>query len=87
MNESVTLADMREKGVYSVIATCEDCGHKSNENVDALPETLVVPEAGLRLRCSQCGGKRIDAQPAWHIAPAAPPPGARGGMTGTRSPA
>jgi hypothetical protein len=32
----MTLADMREDGVYSVIATCEACGHKSNENVDAL---------------------------------------------------
>jgi hypothetical protein len=31
----MTLADMREDGVYSVIATCEACGHKSNENVDA----------------------------------------------------
>jgi rRNA maturation protein Nop10 len=62
----MTLADMREDGVYSVIATCEACGHKSNENVDALPETMVVREAGLRLQCSQCGGKRISTQPAWH---------------------
>jgi hypothetical protein len=62
----MTLADMREDGVYSVIATSESCGHKSNENVDTLPETMVVREAGLRLQCSQCGGKRISTQPAWH---------------------
>jgi len=69
MKQSMTLANMRENGVYSVIATCGDCGHKSNENVDALPETIVVPEARLRLRCGRCGGKRINTQPAWHMAP------------------
>jgi hypothetical protein len=64
--EPMTLADMRENGVYSVIATCEDCAHKSTENVDALPKTIGVLEAGLRLRCSRCGRKRINTQPAWH---------------------
>lgn len=39
------------------------CGHKADVNVDALPETIVVPAAGRRLRCSQCGGKRIDTRP------------------------
>lgn len=28
----------------------------------------VVPEVGRRLRCSQCGGKRINTRPAWHTA-------------------
>jgi hypothetical protein len=27
-----------------VIATCEACGHKADVNVDALPETIVVPK-------------------------------------------
>jgi DNA-directed RNA polymerase subunit RPC12/RpoP len=55
-------------GVYCVIATCEACGHKADLNVDALPETTFVPEAGRRLRCTACGGKRIDTRPAWHTA-------------------
>jgi hypothetical protein len=62
----MTLANMRANGVRAVIATCEACGHKADVNVDALPETLAVPETGRRLRCSQCGGKRIDTRPAWH---------------------
>jgi hypothetical protein len=62
----MTLANMRMNGVRAVIATCGACGHKADVNVDALPETLAVPETGRRLRCSQCAGKRIDTRPAWH---------------------
>jgi hypothetical protein len=62
----MTLANARRNGVHAVIATCQTCGHKADVNVDALAETIVVPETGQRLRCSQCGGKRIDTRPAWH---------------------
>jgi hypothetical protein len=62
------LSNMRRNGVHDVMTTCEICGHKADVNVDALPETIVVPETGRRLRCSQCGGKRIDTRPAWHTA-------------------
>jgi hypothetical protein len=62
----MTLANMRKNGVRAVIASCQACGHKADVNVDALPETIVVPETGRRLQCSQCGGKRIDTRPAWH---------------------
>jgi DNA-directed RNA polymerase subunit RPC12/RpoP len=64
----MTLANMRENGVRAVIAACEACGHKADVNVDALPETTFVPEAGRRLRCSACGGKQINTRPAWHTA-------------------
>ena len=30
------------------------------------PETIGVPETGLRLRRSQCGGSHIDTRPDWH---------------------
>lgn len=55
----MTLANMRENGVRAVIATCEACGHKTDVNVDALAESVTVPKAAQRLRCSSCGGKRI----------------------------
>ena len=64
----MTLANMRRNGVRAVIATCEACGHKGDVNVDALAEMVMVPDAGRRLRCSQCGEKRIDTRPAWHTA-------------------
>jgi hypothetical protein len=63
----MTLANMRQNGVNAVIATCQTCGHKADVNVNALAATIIVPEIGGRLRCSQCGGKRIDTRPAWHM--------------------
>lgn len=64
----MTLANMRQNGVRVVGATCEACGHRADVNVDALPESVHVPEAGQRLRCSACGGKRVLTRPAWHTA-------------------
>jgi hypothetical protein len=64
----MTLANMRADGVRMVIATFKACGHKADVNVEALPENMFVPVAGRRLRCSQCGGKRINTRPARHTA-------------------
>jgi hypothetical protein len=63
----MSLANMRQNGVRFVVATCA-CGHKADVNVDALHETTFVPEVGRRLKCSACGGKKIDTRPAWHTA-------------------
>jgi DNA-directed RNA polymerase subunit RPC12/RpoP len=64
----MTLANMRQNGVRAVTATCEACKREADVNVDALPETMTVPKAGQRLRCSRCGGKTILTRPAWHMA-------------------
>jgi hypothetical protein len=40
----MTLGNMRKNGVRAVIAACQACGHKADVNVDALPETIFVPE-------------------------------------------
>lgn len=34
--------------------------------MDVLPEAVIVPEAGRRLRCTLCKGKQIETIPAWH---------------------
>jgi DNA-directed RNA polymerase subunit RPC12/RpoP len=62
----MTLANMRLNGECMVTASCANCGRSADVNVDLLPETLTVHEAGQRLRCSQCGGKTISTRPAWH---------------------
>ena len=67
--QPMTIANMRENGVRSVIAPCANCGRAADVNVDLLPETLTVPETGKRLRRSQCGGKTISTRPAWHTSP------------------
>src|ERR1700721_507952 len=50
----MTLANMRQNGVHAVIARCEACGHVADVNVDALAGTIIVPQVGRRLRCSEC---------------------------------
>jgi DNA-directed RNA polymerase subunit RPC12/RpoP len=70
--EPMTVANMRANGVRMVIASCANCGRSADVNVDLLPETLTVPEAGNRLRCGSCGGKTISTRPAWHTG--RPPP-------------
>jgi hypothetical protein len=61
--EPMSLANMRANGVRSVTASCANCGRSADVNVDTLPETLTIPEAGKRLRCSSCGGKTISTRP------------------------
>jgi hypothetical protein len=56
----MSLANMRENGLRSVIAQCESCNHSADVNVDAMPETVFVPHVARRLRCSHCGGKAIN---------------------------
>ena len=56
----MTLANMRLNGVRMVKASCANCGREADVNVDLLPETLTVPEAGQRLRC---GPTRANTRP------------------------
>jgi hypothetical protein len=53
----MSLGNMREHGVRSVAAHCQEssCGHSGTVNVDGLPDDFPVPDVALRLRCSRCG--------------------------------
>ena len=63
--EPMSLANMREHGVRSVEAECQDCKREALVNADSLPDTLPVPDVALRLRCSGCGSKQIVTRPNW----------------------
>jgi hypothetical protein len=65
----MTLANMRQNGVRSVIASCANCARSLDVNVDLLPETLTLSEVGNSLRCSHCGGNTISTRPPWHTSP------------------
>lgn len=64
----MTLGNMRQNGVRAVTATCLDpaCGHAADVVVDQLPDGAFVPEIGRRMRCTACGGRRVETRPAWH---------------------
>jgi hypothetical protein len=61
----MTLANMREHGVRSIEATCRTCQHSARLNVDGWPADVPVPDVGLGLVCSACGGKEIETRPDW----------------------
>jgi len=50
-----------------VEAICErhGCGHEAIVNVDGWPDDMPVPDVGLKLRCSKCGGRNIKTIPDW----------------------
>jgi hypothetical protein len=58
----MTLANMRENGVGSVIAACAKCQHEAVLDVQRWPADTFVPGVGLS---SACGGRDIDTQPNW----------------------
>ncbi len=64
----MTLGNMRHNGVRYLIAACLDCRHQADVLVDQLGDDVFVPEAGRRMRCSACGGRKIETRPAWHLA-------------------
>ena len=63
----MSLRNMREHGVRSVLATCQEtsCGHAGSIKVDNLPDDFAVPDVSLRLRCSACGSPNVKTQPDW----------------------
>jgi hypothetical protein len=65
----MTLSNMRHNGVRAVIATClaRECQHKADAVVDQLGDDVFVPNVGLRMVCSACGGRRVETRPAWHL--------------------
>ena len=55
--ESMTLANMRENGVGSVVATCAKCRHEGVLDVQRWPADTSVSDVGLT---SACGERDID---------------------------
>ena len=71
----MTLRNMRENGAHAVIAKCEACGHEADVNVDALPESVHVPDAG-RYRAAA-----VVAASASQRGPHGTPPNAKASQT------
>ena len=56
---------MRYRGVRSVEAWCEACGHEARILVDALADHIPVSDVALALKCSVCGSKNVVTRPDW----------------------
>ena len=66
----MTLANMRELGVRSLIVTCDLCHHKAILLADDWPDMELVREFGPRMVCTSCGIIGADARPNWREMPA-----------------
>jgi hypothetical protein len=61
------LANMRAQGVRNLIAYCEhdSCRHQGLIDVSSYPGDTPVSWFKARLKCSKCGGRRVDVRPNW----------------------
>jgi hypothetical protein len=64
----MTLGNMRENGVRSLLVTCSNvtCRHEKIVNVDAYGDDLFVSSFGPRMRCERCGQRGADVRPNWN---------------------
>ena len=62
----MTLGQMHYRGVHSVEARCEACGHEARVLVDAPADHIPVSDVALALKCSVCGAKNVVTRPDWH---------------------
>ena len=63
----MTLGNMRRQGVRGLAVYCLNhaCRHRTVINVDEYADEIEVPSFGLRMKCSKCGGRRVDVRPNW----------------------
>ena len=78
----MTLANMRENGVRSVLVSCSNvhCRHESVVNLDRLGDDISVPSLGARMLCQRCGQRGADVRPNWQERAVAPLFGSSIGM-------
>ena len=57
-----TVGHHLEEGLKTLAASCDACHHDAVVDVTALPADLPCPDVALKLRCSECGSKRISVR-------------------------
>src|SRR4029453_15847593 len=62
-----TMANIREQGINTLWATCQriGCGHEAKFDAPRLPDDIPMPDVGLRLGCSKCGGRNVYTMADW----------------------
>ena len=63
----MTLANMRENGVRSLLVYCNNprCSHEAVVNVDRYGDDVLVRAFSARMVCTVCGVVGADARPNW----------------------
>ena len=59
-----TVGNTQQNNARGIIARCA-CNHEAAISFERLRPDEYVPDVALRLRCTACGGKRIETYPDW----------------------
>jgi len=59
MGPLMDLANMRENCVHSIAVYCLDCDHRAVVNVDRYQAHWSVKSFEQRMRCGNCGSRRV----------------------------
>jgi hypothetical protein len=65
----MTLGSMRQLGVHRLLVSCLRCRHEALIDVSSYWADMTVPSFIPRMKCTQCGGKRVDVRPNWKEQP------------------
>jgi hypothetical protein len=67
----MTLGNMRELGVRGLAVYCVNhaCRHQTIISADDYADEIEIPSFGRRMKCSKCGGRRVDVRPNWKEQP------------------
>jgi hypothetical protein len=57
---------MREQDVRGLAVHClnHTCRHQTVISADDFADEIEVPSFALRMKCSKCGGRRVDVRPS-----------------------
>jgi hypothetical protein len=48
------------------------CGHIALIDISSYPAGIEIPSLSQHMKCSNCGGKRVDVRPNWKERPTMP---------------
>jgi hypothetical protein len=68
----MTLGGMRKLGVQRLLVSCLRCQHEALIDAAIYLADTTVPSFIPRMKCTQCGGKRVAVRPNWKEQPASP---------------
>ena len=61
----MTVGSMRSLGVQRLLVSCLRCHHEALLDVSSDGADTTVPSLIPRMKCTKCGGKRVDVRPNW----------------------
>ncbi len=62
---AITVADLLTQGVEEIDASCLWCGESWRAPITVLPSATTLAKIKKLMVCPVCGGRLIDAVPAW----------------------